>query len=118
MRINLDNFLAERFQYCSSTLLLANDLRMFIFLLCLDAYIPKRTTIILEDDIYKRLIEESMKKYGTPKAISKVINYILRRALGDVNEIIKLLYSEKYVKVNQRDIEEFRREFSKRIEER
>jgi len=33
-----------------------------------------KTTIILNDDIYKKLINESIERYGTSKKLSKLIN--------------------------------------------
>lgn len=79
---------------------------------------PKRTTIVLEDDVYEELVKESMKRYGTPRAISKVINAILRRALSRTDEVIELLYSERYVKVDQKEMERLRKELSRELEER
>jgi len=44
---------------------------------------PKRTTIILEDDIYKMLVEESIKRYGNVRSLSKVVNELLDKALRE-----------------------------------
>lgn len=33
-----------------------------------------KTTIILEDDIYKKLVKEAVEKYGTTRTLSKLIN--------------------------------------------
>lgn len=41
----------------------------------------KRTTVMLDDDIYLMLVEISLKKYGTVKAVSKVLNELLKEAL-------------------------------------
>jgi predicted CopG family antitoxin len=38
----------------------------------------KRTSVLLEEDVYKKLVEESLKRYGTVKALSKVLNELLR----------------------------------------
>lgn len=77
---------------------------------------PKRTTILLEEDLYQKLIEESLKKYKSTRALSKIINELLRKALRDESQIINILLSEKLVKVTSKDFEEFRRELSKRFE--
>ena len=37
-----------------------------------------KTTIILDDHIYKKLIDESIEKYGTAKKLSVLINEKLR----------------------------------------
>ncbi len=79
---------------------------------------PKRTTVVLEDDVYEKLVKESMRRYGTPRAVSKVINAILRKALSHTDEVIELLYSERYAKVDLKEVEELRRELSEELEER
>ena len=77
---------------------------------------PRRTTIILEDDIYERLVQESLRRYGTVRALSKVVNELLREALSRESELIRLIYSEKLASVSLRELEEFRRELSRRLE--
>jgi len=79
---------------------------------------PKRTTLILDDDIYKRLVEESIKRYGTTRALSRVVNELLRERLSSKEDLIKLIYSEKITRVSIREFEEFRRELSRRFESR
>jgi len=79
---------------------------------------PKRTTVILDDDIYERLVQESVKRYGNVRSLSKVINDLLRKSLSSEDELIKLIYSEKLVEIDLKEFEEFRRELSKRFEER
>jgi predicted CopG family antitoxin len=39
---------------------------------------PKRTTVILDDDIYEKLVRESIRRYGTTRALSRVLNELLR----------------------------------------
>lgn len=39
-----------------------------------------KTTINLEDDVYKKLVKEAVEKYGTTRTLSKLINEKLRRA--------------------------------------
>jgi len=50
--------------------------------------------VLLEESVYKRLVEESLRRYGTVKAISKVLNELLKDALKGKKEIIRLIYSE------------------------
>jgi len=77
----------------------------------------RRTTIILDDDVYKMLVKESIERYGTAKAISRVINELLREKLSGREDLIQLLYSKKIAKVSWDEFEEFRRKLSKRLEE-
>ncbi|RLE86688.1 MAG: hypothetical protein DRJ49_07470, partial [Thermoprotei archaeon] len=37
-----------------------------------------KTTIILEDDLYKELVKEALERYGTTRKLSKLINEMLR----------------------------------------
>ena len=56
---------------------------------------PKRTTLILDDDVYRKLVEESVKRYGTVRALSKVVNELLRERLPSREDLIRLIYSDK-----------------------
>jgi CHASE3 domain sensor protein len=38
-----------------------------------------KTTIILDDDLYRRLIEECIRRYGSTRKLSKLINEKLRK---------------------------------------
>ena len=50
-----------------------------------------RTTVELDEDIYKKLVEESIEKYGTARHISKLINQKLRTIeTGRKDKMIKL----------------------------
>jgi len=86
--------------------------------ICLGGFMPKRTTVILDDDIYENLVRESIRRYGTTRAISKVLNEILRDSLSGRRELIRLIYSEKIAEVSIEEFNEFRRELSKRLVER
>jgi len=77
---------------------------------------PKRTTVLLEESVYKRLVEESLKRYGTVKAISKVLNELLKDALKGKKEVMRLIYSEKVARTTAKEFEEFRRKLSRRLE--
>jgi len=76
----------------------------------------KRTTILLDDDIYEKLVRESLRRYKTTKAMSKVANEILKRALKGEAKVLDLVFSEKLAKTSAREFEAFRREMSKRFE--
>ncbi|MHC1601260.1 MAG: hypothetical protein ACXQTI_10965 [Candidatus Nezhaarchaeales archaeon] len=78
----------------------------------------KRTTILLEDEVYEKLVRESIRRYGSSKAISKVINELLKESLNARNELLELIYSDKVATITIEDFEAFRRELSKRIEHR
>jgi predicted CopG family antitoxin len=76
----------------------------------------KRTTITLDEDLYQKLVEASVKKYGTTKAMSKIANELLKGALKGEAKIIDLLHSRKIAKTSVREFEEFRRQLSRRLE--
>lgn len=76
----------------------------------------RRTTILLDDDIYEKLVNESMRRYRTTKAMSRVANELLKRALKGEAKVLDTLFSEKLVKTNVKEFETFRRELSKRFE--
>jgi hypothetical protein len=79
---------------------------------------PIRTTIILDDDIYEKLVEESIRRYGSVRAILRVVNELLRKSLVPEDELIKLIYSEKLAEIDIRDFEEFCSKLSRRFEDR
>ena len=78
---------------------------------------PRRTTVILDDDVYERLVRERVRRYGTVRALSRVLNELLRESLGGGEELLQLIYSEKLAEVSQEELEEFRRQLSRRFEE-
>ena len=79
---------------------------------------PKRTTVVLDDDIYEMLVRESIRRYGTTKALSKVLNELLRGRANSMRELVQLIYSEKLTWIDQAEVEKLRRELGKRFEER
>ena len=85
---------------------------------CLGVRMPKRTTLILDDDVYEMLLKESVRRYGSSRALSKVVNELLRKALRDMEDIVKLIYAERYAKVTTKEFEEFRKRLSKEFEKR
>ncbi len=76
----------------------------------------KRTTVLLDEDVYEKLVEQSLRRYGTVRAVSKVLNELLKEALGSREEVIRLIYSEKVAKTTAKEFEEFREELSRRLE--
>ncbi len=79
---------------------------------------PRRTTIILDDDVYEMLVRESIRRYGTARALSRVINEILRDRLSGREKLVELIYSDKIAEVSVEEFSRFRRELSKRFIER
>ena len=41
-----------------------------------------KTTIILEDDLYKELVKGALERYGTTRKLSKLINEMLRESMA------------------------------------
>jgi hypothetical protein len=37
-----------------------------------------KTTVILDDDVYRRLVEEAIERYGSTRTLSRLINEKLR----------------------------------------
>lgn len=79
---------------------------------------PRRTTIVLDEDVYRALVEESMKRYGTPRSVSKVVNEELRGAVRGRRRISVLLRSKRIARVSSKEFEEFRSQLSKVAEAR
>ena len=77
---------------------------------------PKRTSVMLDEEIYEALVREGLKRYGTSKALSKVLNELLKEALKGEKDLLQLIYSEKVVKTTVKEFEDFRREISRRLE--
>ncbi|MDE1831928.1 MAG: hypothetical protein KGI02_06090 [Thaumarchaeota archaeon] len=44
--------------------------------------VTMKTTVNLDDDLYKKLVKETVEKYGNTKNLSKLINEKLERAEG------------------------------------
>jgi len=79
---------------------------------------PKRTTVILDEAVYEELVKESLRRYGTVKALSKVLNELLLESISikGRRELLKLIYSEKVAETTVKEFEKFRRELSRRLE--
>ena len=78
----------------------------------------RRITVTLDDDVYRRLVEESVKRYGTVRALSKVVNELLRERLPLREDLIRLIYSDKITWISTEDFVRFRRGLSERFESR
>ncbi len=73
----------------------------------------RRTTVILEKKVYDALVKESIDEYNSSKAISKVLNKIVKRALANKSRLHELLNSKPVAKVTQKEFEKFRHNLSK-----
>jgi len=76
----------------------------------------RRTTLILDDEVYEKLVKESMNKYGTARNISKVVNDLVSGKKQRNTDLMKLIYSKKVVRTTAREFEESRKNLSKRLE--
>jgi len=83
--------------------------------------LAKKTTILIDDDIYAKLVDISIKKYGSARHLSRVINDLLSKILKKwesepIDELRELLSGPKLAEVTLEGFEEFRKELSKRFE--
>lgn len=76
----------------------------------------RRTTILLNEDVYERLVQESVRRYKTTRAMSKVANELLQASLTGEADILSLIGSKKTAKTTAREFERFRRQLSKRLQ--
>jgi len=44
---------------------------------------PRRTTILLDEEVYEELVKESLKRFGSARALSKVVNEAVKIALEE-----------------------------------
>jgi hypothetical protein len=72
---------------------------------------PKRTTLVLDNKVYERLVKESLKRYGTARNISKVVNDMVEEEMKKV-DIMNLIYSGRIAETSAREFEQFRRKLS------
>ncbi len=77
---------------------------------------PKRTTLVLDDRVYEKLVRESLSRYGSARKISKVVNELVEESSGERGDILKLIYTEKMKKTSAREFEHFRSKLSARLE--
>ncbi len=86
--------------------------------ICYGVFMPRRITVTLDDDVYGRLVEESVKRYGTVRALSKVVNELLRERFSSREDLIRLIYSDRITWISTEDFVRFRRGLSERFESR
>lgn len=80
----------------------------------------KRTAVILDDDVFEILVQESLRRFGNTRSISKVLNDLIREAirLRGLLKILELTRKKKYASISEEEFEEFRRDLSKSFEDR
>jgi hypothetical protein len=49
--------------------------------------VSMKTTVLIEDKVYKRLVEESIKNHGTAKNISATLNKLLKTKLSPTSSM-------------------------------
>jgi predicted CopG family antitoxin len=76
---------------------------------------PRRTTLVLDDKVYEKLVRESVNRYGTARNLSRVVNDLVHEKAKRVN-IRDLIFSEKMPRTSAKEFEEFRRKMSARLE--
>jgi len=88
----------------------------------LDVYMPKRTTVVIQDDTYAKLVQESIQRFGNARAISRVIDAMIKENSDAKKQakkdIVRLLHSKKVAKVTQKELERDRHELSISFENR
>jgi len=65
-----------------------------------------KTTILLDDDLYRRLVKEAVEQYGTTKKLSKLINEKLRQAPRATDHTKKRLTVKLGRVITERKLEE------------
>jgi hypothetical protein len=81
----------------------------------------RRTTLVLEDSTYTKLVEQSLRRFGTPRAVSKVVDIMVEESTAKdprarEKGILKLLYSKKVARTTSKEFERDRTELSRRFE--
>ena len=84
---------------------------------------PRRTTIIIQDDTYANLVQESIRRFGSARAISKVmdamaIETVVSKKKQNEKELVTLLRAKRVAKTTTKEFERERRELSARFENR
>ena len=81
---------------------------------------PKRTTLVLDDKVYEKLVRQSMNRYGTARNLSKVVNDLVEEKSPSEKreDLLKLIYSKKLAGTSTSEFEKFRRKLSARLERR
>lgn len=76
----------------------------------------RRTTVLLEKDVYDALVKESLEEYNSSKAISKVINKIVKKSLTNKDRLRRLIHSKPVAKITNEEFEKFRHGLSKAVQ--
>lgn len=76
----------------------------------------RRTTVLLEKEVYDALVKESLEEYNSSKAISKVLNRIVKRSLTNKDKLRRLIHSKTVAKVTNEEFEKFRHGLSKAVQ--
>ena len=78
---------------------------------------PRRTTLVLDDRVYEKLVEESMKRYGNARKLSQVVNDLVEQKAEAKPDLMRLIYSKKIASTTARDFQRFRRKLAARLED-
>lgn len=62
-----------------------------------------KTTVLIKDELYTRLVEESVRRYGTTKKISVALNEVLERHFGRARKKKSLFGCSPEMKPFERD---------------
>ena len=84
---------------------------------------PKRTTVVIKDDTYAKLVQESIQRFGNARAISRVIDAIVGEASSTKRKeaerkLAKVLHEKKVATVTQKELEDDRHKLSLQFENR
>lgn len=71
---------------------------------------------MLEKSVYDALVRESLEEYNSSKAISKVLNKLVKKSLANRDKLRQLIHSKPVAKVTQKEFESFRHELSKSVQ--
>lgn len=75
----------------------------------------RRTTVVLEKEVYDALVKESLEEYNSSKAISKVLNKIVKRTLTNKGKLSGILHSKRLIKTTAKEFEKFRRQLTEQV---
>ncbi len=76
----------------------------------------RRTTVLLEKGVYDALVRESLEEYNSSKAISKVLNRIVKNALANRGRLSEVLHSKRVARTTAGEFERFRHELSASVQ--
>ncbi len=76
----------------------------------------RRTTVVLDKEVYEALVKESVEEYNSSKAISKVLNKIVKQALSNKGRLSEILHSKRVAKTTAKEFEKFRHGLSKAVQ--